>query len=91
MASFDPWALFDGTLFSLGLSEPEIHVLAFALIALILVDLIRYVQGKNLADFLMEQNLWFRWTIMLLLIASVVVFGIYGPDFSAAEFIHFQF
>jgi len=41
--------------------------------------------------FLQEQNIWFRWLVCLLLILLVVVYGKYGPDYDAAQFIYFQF
>lgn len=41
--------------------------------------------------FLAEQNLWFRWGVLLALIAAVYIFGIYGPGYDAQQFIYFQF
>lgn len=88
---WNPWVFFDGTLFELGLGALELNILACALVALVVADLIRYFRGQNVADFLMEQNLWFRWLMMISLVASVFVFGMYGPDAVMADFIYFQF
>ena len=87
----NPWALFNGTLYTMGLEQFEANVLFFALFILLLVDLVRYRLGRRVDVFLQEQNIWFRWLVCLLLILLVVVYGKYGPDYDAAQFIYFQF
>ena len=32
-----------------------------------------------------------RWGVLLVLIAAVAIFGIYGPGYDAQQFIYFQF
>ena len=87
----NPWALFNGTLYTMGLEQFEANVLFFALFILLLIDLVRYRLGRRVDVFLQEQNIWFRWLMCLLLILLVVVYGKYGPDYDAAQFIYFQF
>ena len=82
---------FNGTLYTMGLEQFEANVLFFALFILLLVDLVRYRLGRRVDVFLQEQNIWFRWLVCLLLILLVVVYGKYGPDYDAAQFIYFQF
>ncbi len=88
---FDPWTLFDGTLYTLGLDRFEFSILWVALIALFLVDLLRYFKKMNLAVFLMEQCLWFRWLVVFGLIFACLVYGVYGIKFESSQFIYFQF
>lgn len=88
---WNPWVLLDGTVFKLGLAETEFDILICSIVVLVLVDVVRYAKGQNLADFVMRQNLWFRWLVMLGLVGSVFVFGVYGPDSVMADFIYFQF
>ena len=38
-----------------------------------------------------RQPLVLRWTVYLLLIFAVLIFGIYGPGYDAAAFIYFAF
>jgi hypothetical protein len=45
----------------------------------------------NLDKFLLGQNLWFRWFVILALTMGSVIFGAYGPVFDAKQFIYFQF
>ena len=88
---WDPWVLFDQTLYQLGLGQTEVHILLTAVFILLLVDLIRYKQGITLDCFLEKQCLWFRWGVLFFLFFFILMFGIYGPDFEAKQFIYFQF
>lgn len=87
----DLWSFFNGELYNLGLDRTEMNILFVSLAVLFLTELVRYFR-KQLPDaFLAEQNLWFRWAVLLGLIASVAVFGVYGPGYQASQFIYFQF
>lgn len=41
-----PWLLFNGGIYKLGLDRAEMNILVFALIILLLVDLIKYNKSK---------------------------------------------
>jgi len=87
----DPWALMNGSLYTLGLSETEFGIALVALVVLLAVDLIRYRKSMQLYEYLNTQSLWFRWGVYILLTVAVFLLGIYGPGYDAAEFIYFQF
>lgn len=87
----DPWVLFNDALYSFGLDRKEALILWCAIIALVAVDLLKYRKNITLGDFLVKQNLWFRWMIFTLLAVCCLVFGKYGIDFDSAQFIYFQF
>jgi D-alanyl-lipoteichoic acid acyltransferase DltB (MBOAT superfamily) len=87
----NPWALFNGSLFELGIDRPHFNVLFLALVVLFVVDRIRYRKGSLLSDFLLTQNLVFRWIVLLALFAGCLLFGAYGPEYDAQQFIYFQF
>ena len=87
----NPWVLFDGTLYNLGLSRLEWKVLIISLAAMLCVSLIKYKTGRSLPSFLSSQNLWFRWLVIVCMICSIFVYGIYGPNVTAEQFIYFQF
>lgn len=87
----DPWAWCNGALFSVGLSNVEFMIALISLGVLLAVDVIRYQKGVLLYEYLNTQSLWFRWAVYMLLFISIVVFGIYGPGYDAAQFIYFQF
>ena len=91
LTKWDPWALSDGTLYTLGLDRSEWNVLFIALLVLLVVDLLKYRTGKRIDVFLREQSLWFRWLCVGGLVLAVVIFGEYGLGFDAKQFIYFQF
>ena len=88
---WNPWVLFDGSVYNLGLNITEVHILLVALIVLFLVDLVRYKKQVTLDTFLSTQNLWFRFAVIFGLLFFILIYGEYGPGFSAKQFIYFQF
>ena len=88
---WNPWVLFDGSVYNLGLNITEVHILFVALIVLLLVDLVRYKKQVTLDRFLSTQNLWFRFAVIFGLLFFILIYGEYGPGFSAKQFIYFQF
>lgn len=87
----NPWVLFDGSLFLLGLNRSECNILFFALLVMVIVDLIRYFKGKDFGAYMLNQNLWFRILVLTILILACLVYGEYGIHFDTAQFIYFQF
>ncbi len=87
---FNPWVLSDGSLFAMGLDAKEWNVLIISLIILLLVDILRY-KKTDLVGIFMQQNLWFRWLVFYGGVLAIVLFGVYGPQYNAAQFIYFQF
>lgn len=88
---FNPWVLFDESLFRWGIDRREWGILAAALLILFVVDLLRYKKNRNFGDLLVKQNLWFQYVVLFLLIASIFVYGEYGINFDSNQFIYFQF
>lgn len=88
---FDPWALFTGELFAMGLDRTETEILLAAIVLVFLVDLVRDRFGWDVAQFLARQNVWFAWLATIAVVMAIVVFGEYGPTFDAKQFIYFQF
>lgn len=88
---WDPWSLFNGEIYTLGLDRQEFHVLAAAVLALFLIELVRFLKKQTIDVFLQEQCLLFRWGVIMALVLAVMVYGIYGIKFESAQFIYFQF
>ncbi len=84
-------SLFDSSLFKVGLAQSEMVILFFAIAILIVFDYLKYKNGEKLSEVLLRQNLLFRWMIYLILFFSILIFGIYGPDYTACQFIYVQF
>lgn len=87
----DWWSLMDGSWYSWGMDRQETHVFLFGLFVLFLVDLVRYRKKQRIDVFLREQCLWFRWLVLLILLFSTLIFGVYGIDVAQIQFLYFQF
>ena len=88
---FQVGALFDGSLFQLGVNANDMRALIFCILLLILADCVRHFKGMRIDCFIAEQNLWFRWVILIVVILCIIIFGEYGINYDSAEFIYFQF
>ena len=88
---WNPWVLFDESIYSYGLDRREAGILFAAVILLVIVDLVRYLKGLNFGEALCRQNLIFRWMVMITLVVAVIVYGVYGIDFDSSQFIYFVF
>ena len=82
-------ALFSPAALTLGMDAADWVVAGISLVLLLCVDAL---SGKyDLREKLLRLPLPLRWSIYLLLILAIAVFGIYGPEYDNAAFIYFQF
>lgn len=86
---WNPEILFDRSLFQL-LSPQDWVVLLISLLTLLIVSGLQEHKIR-IRETLAKQNLVFRWSLYLLLLAAVWIFGCYGGDYNAAAFIYQQF
>ena len=89
-SSFNPWIFFDGTLFTLGLSVIDFWITIAAIAVLAAVDVMHH-KGIPIREKICKQGVLFRWALYYGVIFAILLFGIYGPGFDAAQFIYFQF
>ena len=88
---WNPWVFFNEGLYNYGLDRVEVNILFVALLILLAVDLLKYVKNQSLSEFLMKQNWWFRWVVVIGMIVAIFVYGQYGVAFDSTQFIYFQF
>lgn len=86
---FNPWVLFDGSLYTLGLDQKDFTIAIISILILIAVSLLR--RNINLITLVNKQNTLLRWTFYFTCLYAIVIFGVYGPGYSAQQFIYFQF
>ena len=82
--------LFNGGLYALGLSRLDLGLGIFFLMILLAVDVL-HERNVQIRSWLLGQALWFRWLVYIAAILTILVFGFYGPQYDAAQFIYFQF
>lgn len=87
---FHPELIFGGGFIQMGLSAPELAVLGVAITVLFLADTLKYKKvGAN--ALILDSNIIFRFSVVLVLLFATLVFGIYGAGYDSAQFIYFQF
>lgn len=86
---YNPWVFFDGTMYTLGLDSKEFLLVLIGIVVVLCIDIWR--EKMSVRDWIREQNLWFRWSIYLLLIFAVLILGFYNNDYSSGAFIYNQF
>lgn len=89
MFVFNPWILFDGSLYNLGLDQKDFIIGILAIFTLIIVSLLR--RNIRLINLIGNQNIIARWVFYFTFLYSILIFGIYGPGYEAQQFIYFQF
>ena len=85
--TWNPWVLFDGSLYELGVSRQQFTVVAIGFLLLFVVSCLQE-QGHVLREDLDRQNIVFRGLIAVAFVFSIVLFGVYGSKYDAAAFIY---
>lgn len=86
----DPKLLANGMLFDLGLNKQNFVVIGVALCILLLADLVKY-NGVKMREVILNRNIVVRWGMILVAVAVILTFGIWGSGYEATNFIYFQF
>lgn len=89
VAVWNPEIFFDDSIYNLGLDEKNVRLMFLSLGVLLLISVLQ--EKESIRSRLARQNLIFRWSIIYILIFSVILFGMYGPGFDAQSFIYEQF
>ena len=75
---------------NIGLDAKELNVAFISLAFMTLIDICKK-KGKDLLSDLYRQNTWFIFLSFLVSILLIVIFGVYGAEYDATQFIYFQF
>lgn len=75
---------------SIAFPYEDTIILLIAIAILVVIDILIYNKVK-LADNIERRSLIVRWPIYIFLLIATLIFGIYGPGYSEAQFIYFQF
>ena len=90
ISSIRPWQFFNDSLLNIGLDAKELNVAFISLAFMTLIDICKK-KGKDLLSDLYRQNTWFIFLSFLVSILLIVIFGVYGAEYDATQFIYFQF
>lgn len=86
----NPWILFDGSLYSLGLSAKNFWLMILCIFLLLAADFCKY-KKICIRKVIQKQDFWFRYLVVVGSIAAILLFGIWGNEYNASTFIYFQF
>ncbi|MBR3231941.1 MAG: MBOAT family protein [Lachnospiraceae bacterium] len=86
----NPWVLFDGSLYTLGLDGPNFRLMIVSIFILLAADIAKRC-GITIREKIIEQDYLFRWVFIACAVVFILLFGVWGPGYSAANFIYFQF
>ncbi len=64
--------------------------MAIGIVVLLIIGILQEM-GVSIRESLAKQNILFRWGLILLLLAAVLVFGAYGEGYDASAFIYGNF
>ncbi len=87
---WNPWILTDGTLFQFGLDSADMFILLLSILVLLVVSIAKY-RKIELRSWICKQGIWFRYALYLGALFAVLIFGVYGSNYDASQFIYFQF
>lgn len=86
----NPKLLANGMIYDLGLNYMNWLALCISLVILLVVDIAKY-NKVQVRQVILNRNILIRWPMILLAVASVIIFGIWGSGYEEVNFIYFQF
>lgn len=87
---YNPWILFDGSLYECGLDSKNFTLMLICILILLVADICKK-KGIQIRGVITCQDAWFRILIISFGILAIMTFGIYGGGYDKAAFIYFQF
>jgi len=87
---WNPEILFNGQIYECGVDRQNFMLLIFCLCVLLFADYCKY-KKMSILEIVLKQNRWFQCTLVMFSLIFILIFGIYGPEYNAANFIYFQF
>lgn len=90
MTVYNPWVLFDGSLYTCGLDEKNFRLMLLSVMVLLAVDLCKR-KGIQIRKVIMKQDGWAQCLTVTAAVMVLLIFGKYGPTYDASSFIYFQF
>ena len=87
---YNPWILFDGSLYNCGLDDKNFRLMLIGICILIFADICK-TKKIVIREIILKQDWLFRYITVVVIIVFILVFGIWGPTYEATNFVYFQF
>lgn len=88
-SEWNPWTLVDGTLFTMGMTSTDWAIALTGGAVVLAVSALR--EHGYSVKFILKQNPVFRCALALLMFFALIVFGVYGAQYSANAFVYAGF
>ena len=82
-----PWVLFDGSLFTHGVSQTAFNVLLVNIVLLFVAER-KFPTSDSFVTALTNNHLIIRWFVYIVLIFNVLLFGVYGSGYDLSGFLY---
>jgi len=89
LTTFNPWALFDGTLLGIGLTASDFVILAAGFLFVLIISFLQ--ERGSVREMISRRCLPIRWGLYIAAILVVLILGVYGAGYDASTFIYGQF
>ncbi len=89
-AKWNPWVIFDRSIYTIVYSEKNWHLLLFSLLFAFIIDVLERC-GISLREKMERQNFILQLLVIYSLIFGTILFGAYGVGYNAANFIYQAF
>lgn len=90
VSCWNPWILFDGSLYTLGLNRQNFQLMLVCILVLLIADLLKY-KKVCVRAVILKQDFWFRCAVVVVSVTLILLLGIWGGGYDASTFIYFQF
>ena len=84
------WVLFNGDLLKCGLDSKNMELIVLCIGLILFADYWR-CRGIRIREVIIKQDGLARCVVIAVSVLLILIFGIYGPTYDAANFIYFQF
>ena len=81
---------FNEGIYHCGLSEKDFKLMLICIVILIIADTFKHF-GISVREYLQKEPYILRCLVLIISILFILVFGIWGSGYDAANFIYFQF
>lgn len=84
------WVWFDGSLYECGLNRQNFSLMVWGIALLFVVDICK-CRGIRIRETVAKQDCWAQLLIVIAALFVLLLFGVWGAGYDAANFIYFQF
>lgn len=83
----NPWVFFDDSLLRLGLGWKEWCILLLSMFLLLCVSILQE-KGIGVREMILHKAIYIRWSLYILVILCIMIFGTYGFGYQGQDFIY---